>query len=68
MELLCTQSPIRYSGVNTTLLCAGTQALVPGDQVWRLDSPLEFYQFRSLFLERPSNFSGLKANFEIKTF
>jgi len=33
-----------------------------------VDSPLEFYQFRGLFLERPSNFSGLKANFEIKTF
>ena len=34
MELLCTQSPIRYLGVNTTPLCAGTQALVPGHQVW----------------------------------
>ena len=34
MELLCTQSPIRYSGVNTTLSRAGTQAMVPGHQVW----------------------------------
>ena len=57
-----------HSHLSGTQVWAGTQVLVPGHQVWTLDSPFEFYQFRGLFLERTSNFSGLKANFEIKTF
>ena len=57
-----------HSHLSGTQVWAGTQVLVPGHQVWTLDSPFEFYQFRGLFLEWPSNFSSLKANFEIKTF
>ena len=35
--------------------------------LFRLESHLLFVQVRSPFLEKPGNFSGSKANFEIKT-
>ena len=40
IEQLCSQSHIAMGtqGVNTTLFCAGTQALIPGHQ-YSVDSP-----------------------------